>query len=154
SHDRYFLDKVTNKTFELQERRITPYPGNYQQYVRLREERYERRLKEYEAQREDIEKQEEDIRRVHYGQLAKQAQSRAKTLEKLERLEKPTRVTGPHIGFREVTRSGDVVFHTEDLSKRYGDKPLFENLSFDVQRGKRLGIMGPNGSGKTTLLRI
>jgi ATP-binding cassette subfamily F protein 3 len=154
SHDRYFLDKVANKTFELHERRITSYPGNYHQYVRLREERYERRLKEYEAQREYIEKQEEYIRRVHYGQLAKQAQSRAKTLEKLERLEKPTRVSGPHIGFREVTRSGDVVFHAEDLSKRYGDKLLFENLSFDVQRGKRLGIMGPNGSGKTTLLRI
>jgi ATP-binding cassette subfamily F protein 3 len=154
SHDRYFLDRVTNKTFELHERRITSYPGNYQQYVRLREERYERRLKEYESQREYIEKQEEYIRRVHYGQLAKQAQSRAKTLEKLERLEKPTRVSGPHIGFQEVARSGDIVFHVEDLTKRYGDKVLFENLSFDVQRGKRLGIMGPNGSGKTTLLRI
>ena len=154
SHDRYFLDRVTNKTFELHQRRVTSYPGNYHQYVRLREERYERRLKEYEAQREYIEKQEEYIRRVHYGQLAKQAQSRAKTLEKLERLEKPTRVSGPHIGFREVARSGDVVFHTEDLTKRYGDQLLFENLSFDVPRGKRLGIMGPNGSGKTTLLRI
>src|SRR5262245_5776016 len=154
SHDRYFLDKVTNKTFELHERQITSYPGNYHQYVRLREERYERRLKEYESQREYIEKQEEYIRRVHYGQLAKQAQSRAKTLEKLERLEKPTRVSGPNISFTEVSRSGDVVFHVEDLTKRYGDKLLFENLSFDVQRGKRLGIMGPNGSGKTTLLRI
>jgi ATP-binding cassette subfamily F protein 3 len=154
SHDRYFLDRVVNKIFELHDRRVTSYPGNYHQYVRLREERYERRLKEYEAQREYIEKQEEYIRRVHYGQLAKQAQSRAKTLEKIERLEKPTRVSGPHIGFREVSRSGDVVFHVEDLSKRYGDQVLFENLSFDVQRGKRLGIMGPNGSGKTTLLRI
>jgi ATP-binding cassette subfamily F protein 3 len=154
SHDRYFLDKVTNKTFELHQRKITPYPGNYRQYVRLRDERYERQLKEYEAQREYIEKQEEYIRRVHYGQLAKQAQSRAKTLEKVERLEKPTRVQGPNIEFNEVTRSGDNVFHVEDLTKSYGDKVLFENLSFDVPRGKRLGIMGPNGCGKTTLLRI
>jgi ATP-binding cassette subfamily F protein 3 len=154
SHDRYFLDKVTNKTFELHQRKITSYPGNYQQYVRLRDERYERQLKEYEAQREYIEKQEEYIRRVHYGQLAKQAQSRAKTLEKVERLEKPTRVHGPNILFNEVSRSGDNVFHVEDLTMRYGEKLLFENLSFDVPRGKRLGIMGPNGCGKTTLLRI
>ena len=154
SHDRYFLDKVTNKTFELHQRKIASYPGNYQHYVRLRDERYERQLKEYESQREYIEKQEEYIRRVHYGQLAKQAQSRAKTLEKVERMEKPTRVQGPNIQFCEVARSGDNVFHVEDLEKRYGDKLLFENLSFDVPRGKRLGIMGPNGCGKTTLLRI
>ena len=154
SHDRYFLDRVTNKTLELHERRITAYPGNYHQYVRLREERYERRLKEYESQREYIEKQEEYIRRVHYGQLAKQAQSRVKALDKVERLEKPTRVSGPNIAFGEVARSGDVVFHTEDLTKRYGDLVLFENLNFDLPRGKHLGIMGPNGSGKTTLLRI
>jgi ATP-binding cassette subfamily F protein 3 len=154
SHDRYFLDKVTNKTFELHQRKITSYPGNYHQYVRLRDERYERQLKEYEAQREYIEKQEEYIRRVHYGQLAKQAQSRAKTLEKIERLEQPTKVSGPNIRFSEVARSGDNVFHVEDLGKRFGDKVLFENLGFDVQRGKRLGIMGPNGCGKTTLLRI
>ncbi|MCI0703995.1 MAG: ABC-F family ATP-binding cassette domain-containing protein [Planctomycetia bacterium] len=154
SHDRYFLDKVTNKTFELHQRKITSYPGNFKQYVRLRDERYERQLKEYESQREYIEKQEEYIRRVHYGQLAKQAQSRAKTLEKIERLEKPTKVSGPNISFSEVTRSGDIIFHVEDLTKRYGDTVLFENLSFDLPRGKRLGIMGPNGCGKTTLLRI
>ncbi len=154
SHDRYFLDKVTNKTFELHQRKITTYPGNYKQYVRLRDERYERLIKEYEAQKEYVEKQEEYIRRAHYGQLAKQAQSRVKTLDKIERLEKPTRVSGPNIAFQEVSRSGDVCFHTEDLTKRYGEKVLFENLSFDVKRGKRLGIMGPNGSGKTTLLRI
>jgi ATP-binding cassette subfamily F protein 3 len=154
SHDRYFLDRVVNKIFELHDRRIAAYPGNYHQYVRLREERYERRLKEYESQREYIEKQEEYIRRAHYGQLAKQAQSRMKTLDKIEVLQKPTRVEGPRIAFRDVSRSGDTVFHTEDLAKRYDDLLLFENLSFDLPRGKRLGIMGPNGSGKTTLLRI
>lgn len=154
SHDRYFLDKVTNKTFELHARKIVSFPGSFKQYVRLRDEKYERELKEYESQREYIEKQEEYIRRVHYGQLAKQAQSRAKTLEKIERLEKPTKVSGPNIAFSEVTRSGDVVFHAENLTKRFGDKVLFENLSFDLPRGKRMGMMGPNGCGKTTLLKI
>ncbi|MFO0802955.1 MAG: ABC-F family ATP-binding cassette domain-containing protein [Gemmataceae bacterium] len=154
SHDRFFLDRVVNEIFELHERRITTYPGNYRQYVRLRDERYERELKEWEAQREYIEKQEEYIRRAHYGQLAKQAQSRVKSLDKLDRLDKPTRVSGPRIAFPEVSRSGDVIFHTEDLTKRFGEKLLFKDLSFDLPRGKRLGIMGPNGSGKTTLLRI
>lgn len=154
SHDRYFLDKVSTKILELHDRKVTSYPGNYHQYVRLREERYERQLKEWEAQREYVEKQEEYIRRNHYGQLARQAQSRMKAIERLEEVRRPTRVEGPSIRFDEVRRSGDVVFHAEDLSKRYGDKVLFDGLSFDVKRGLRLGILGPNGCGKTTLLRI
>jgi ATP-binding cassette, subfamily F, member 3 len=154
SHDRYFLNKVGTKIFELHDRKITSYPGNYTQYVRLREERYEQRLREYEAQREYIEKQEEYIRRVHYGQLAKQAQSRQKAIDKLERIDAPTRVEVPRMHFGKVPRSGDVVFEVEDLGKAFGEKRLFSGLSFQVQRGKRLGIMGPNGCGKTTLLRI
>jgi len=154
SHDRYFLDRVVNKVFELHQRRISAYSGNYHQYVRLRDERYERQLKEHDAQREYIEKQEEYIRRAHYGQLARQAQSRVKALDRLEIIEKPTRIAGPNIRFSEVARSGDNVFHVEDLSKRFGERVLFENLSFDLPRGKRLGILGPNGCGKTTLLKI
>jgi ATP-binding cassette subfamily F protein 3 len=154
SHDRYFLDRVSTKIFELHARRITAYPGNYKTYLRLREERYELELKQWESQREYIEKQEEYIRRVHYGQLAKQAQSRRKALDRLERVERPTRIDGPHMRFGGAARAGDVVFHVEDLAKSFGDKPLFSGLSFDLPRGKRLGVMGPNGSGKTTLLRI
>ncbi|MEZ6139781.1 MAG: ABC-F family ATP-binding cassette domain-containing protein [Zavarzinella sp.] len=154
SHDRYFLNKVVTRIFELHERKITPYPGNYSQYVRLREERYQLQMKEYVAQKEYIEKQEEYIRRVHYGQLAKQAQSRMKSLEKIERLEAPTKIESPHMHFGDVVRAGDVIFEVDDLGKAYGDRWLFRNLSFQLQRGKRLGILGPNGCGKTTLLKI
>lgn len=154
SHDRYFLNRVTTKIFELHQRRVTSYPGNFQQYVRLRQERYEHQLREYEAQKEYIEKEEELIRRTHYGQMARMAQSRGKKLEKIERIEMPTLIQSPHMHFGQVVRAGDVVVSAENLGKQYGDNVLFKGLSFDVQRGKRLGIMGPNGSGKTTLLRI
>src|SRR5262249_15292479 len=107
----------------------------------------------WESQQEYITKQEDYIRRVHYGQLHKQAQSRKKALDRLERVERPTLVAGPQMHFAEVRRSGDVVLQVEDLSKAY-DLPLFRDLSFTLPRGKRLGIMGPNGSGKTTLLRV
>jgi ATP-binding cassette subfamily F protein 3 len=153
SHDRYFLNRVVTKIFELHDGRITAYPGNYAAYWQQRQERYERELKEWEAQREYIEKQEEYIRRVHYGQLAKQAQSRKKALDRLERVRRPTMIESPQMHFGEVRRAGDVVLEVTDLGKSF-DRPLFEGLSFQLQRGKRLGIMGPNGSGKTTLAHI
>lgn len=153
SHDRYFLDKVVNKVFEMHRNRITPYPGNFTQYWRLKEERYEQEVKAFEAQRDYIEKQEEYIRRVHYGQLHKQAASRQKQLDRIERVERPTKIESPHMHFGGVRRTGDVVLRVEELSKSY-DRPLFKDLTFDLPRGKRLGIMGANGSGKTTLLRI
>jgi len=153
SHDRYFLDRVVTRVFEMNAQRILSFPGNYQAYARLRQQRYEQELKAWEAQKEYVAKQEEYIRRVHYGQLHKQAASRQKALDKLERVERPTMIETPHMHFGEVRRSGDVVLQVSDLCKAY-DLPLFRGLSFTLERGKRLGIMGPNGSGKTTLLRV
>jgi ATP-binding cassette, subfamily F, member 3 len=153
SHDRYFLNKVVTKVFELNAGRIDSYPGNYQAYWRLRRERYEQQLKAWQAQKEYVEKQEEYIRRVHYGQLHKQAQSRQKALDKLERVDRPGWIDTPRMHFGAVRRCGDIVLRAEDISKAY-DRPLFHKLSFALERGQRLGIMGPNGSGKTTLLRI
>jgi ATP-binding cassette subfamily F protein 3 len=153
SHDRYFLDKVVTKIFELHAGRLQSYPGNYHAYTRLRQERYDHQLREWESQQALIAKQEDYIRRVHYGQLHKQAQSRQKMLDKLERKERPSAIETPRMHFREVQRSGDIVLQVEDLAKSY-DRQLFSGLSFDLQRGGRLGILGANGSGKTTLLRI
>jgi ATP-binding cassette, subfamily F, member 3 len=153
SHDRYFLNKVVTKIFEMNQKSLESYPGNYQAYWRLRHERYEQRLKEWQSQQEYIDKQEEYIRRVHYGQLHKQAQSRQKALDRLDRVERPTLIEAPHMHFGQARRSGDVVLRVTDLAKGY-DRPLFQGLTFDLKRGQRLGILGPNGSGKTTLLRL
>ncbi len=153
SHDRYFLDRVATHVIELHQRRLRSFVGNYHAYVRQRQERYEFELKEWEAQQAYIEKQEDYIRRVHYGQLARQAQSRRKALDRLERFERPTRIESPAMHFGGVRRTGDVVLEAAGVSKSFG-VPLFRDLSFSVKRGQRLGILGPNGCGKTTLLRV
>ncbi|MFL5329969.1 MAG: ABC-F family ATP-binding cassette domain-containing protein [Gemmataceae bacterium] len=152
SHDRYFLERVTTRTFELHQHTIRTYPGGFKQYLRLSHERYEQEMKAWESQKGYIEKQEEYIRRVHYGQLAKQAQSRRKALDKIERVERPVPIEAPRMHFGPVVRAGDVVVYADRISKSY-DKPLFRDLSFALERGKRLGIMGPNGCGKTTLVK-
>lgn len=153
SHDRYFLNKVVTKVFEMSSHSIQSYPGNFEAYWRLRRERHEQQLKAYEAQQEYIEKQEEYIRRVHYGQLHKQATSRQKQLDRMERVQAPVWIDTPRMHFGEVRRSGDIVLQVDELAKAY-DRTLFKDLTFQVKRGQRLGIMGPNGCGKTTLLKI
>src|SRR5437764_12222975 len=140
SHDRYFLDRVVTKVFEMQAHRVTAYPGNFKKYWQLRHERYEQELKAWESQKGYIEKQEEYIRRVHYGQLHKQAASRQKQIDKIERLDRPTLIESPQMHFGAVRRTGDVVLEVEGLSKSY-DRPLFQDLTFNLPRGRRLGTL-------------
>ena len=153
SHDRYFLNKVVTKVFEMSAKQIESYPGNYEAAFSKRRERHEQKIKTWEAQKDYIEKQEEYIRRVHYGQLHKQAASRQKQIDKIERIERPVWIDTPRMHFGEVRRTGDIVLDVEGLSKAY-DRPLFKDLTFMLKRGQRLGMMGPNGCGKTTLLKI
>lgn len=153
SHDRCFLDRVVNRIMEMAGKQLNDYPGNFQQYWRLRRERYEAALKAYEAQREHIEKQEEYIRRNSAGQMARQAQGRQKILDRVERIKRPVLLESPRMHFGEVKRTGDLVLEVSEVSKKF-DKPLFQKLSFQLQRGKKLGIYGPNGCGKSTLLSM
>ncbi|HQR07996.1 MAG TPA: ABC-F family ATP-binding cassette domain-containing protein [Gemmatales bacterium] len=154
SHDRTFLNNVVTTIFELSERGVAVYPGNYTAYVRQRQERYDLAMKTFEAQQEHIDKQVDYIRKNNYGQLARQAQSRAKMLDKIERVEKPIQISGPVLKFATSRRPGDVIVEAEHLYKKLGDKQLLSDLSFQLQRGQRLGIMGPNGCGKSTLLKL
>ncbi|MDR0336142.1 MAG: ABC-F family ATP-binding cassette domain-containing protein [Planctomycetaceae bacterium] len=156
SHDRYFLDRVTNRTLELFHGTVDDYSGNFSKYSTLKEERLTVQTRTYEKYSEDVEKAKEFIRRNHYGMKAAQAEDRRKKLERL--LETPAspprKIETPPMHFNKPSRTGDIVFRCEKLSKGFVQgKPLFQDLTFAIERGQRWAILGPNGCGKTTLLR-
>jgi ATP-binding cassette, subfamily F, member 3 len=153
SHDRYFLDRVTNRTLELYQGTVESYPGNFTHYKRLKAERLEVQRRTYDRQQEEIAKMEDFIRRYHFGDRHQQAEDRRKKLERIERVPPPREIAAPPMGFPEASRTGDIVLRVEKLSKSFPGKPLFANLSFDILRGEKWGVLGPNGCGKTTLLR-
>jgi ATP-binding cassette subfamily F protein 3 len=153
SHDRYFLDKVVTRIWELHDGKIDSYPGNYSQYWRLRTERAKVLDRQAERQQEKIADLEAYIRKYGAGQRAKQAHDREKKLARIERVETMRDIVGPVMGFDEVDRTGDIVIEARDLAKAF-DRPLFSKLNTSILRGQCVGIMGPNGSGKSTLIKI
>jgi ATP-binding cassette subfamily F protein 3 len=154
SHDRYFLDKVTNRTLELYHGTVDSYPGNFSAYWGQKAERLLVQSRTYEKQQIELEKTKDFIRRNSYGQKHAQAEDRRKKLEKMEQdlVAPPRQISVPPMRFPAASRSGDIVIRAEKLSKSY-DRPLFRDVTLNVCRGQRWGLLGPNGCGKTTLLK-
>jgi ATP-binding cassette subfamily F protein 3 len=162
AHDRYFLDKVVNRVWDLAHGRLEAYPGNYAKYVGLRAERMAWRTAEYKAQQAHIAKTEAFIRRYMAGQRTREAQGRAKRLARLERLERPREAQRIHVKMSAAQRSGDIVLRARDLHVGYPaeqsstgqEVALFSVPDLELRRLERAALIGPNGSGKTTFLKI
>ena len=155
SHDRYFLDATVGKIFELENRRVRAFRGNYSKYKQLKAEQYEHDLREYEKQQEEIAALEDYVaRNIVRATTAKSAQSRVKKLESMERLQKPTPPPQPPVfAFTAAEKSEERTLSVENLSLRAGEKQLLASASFEVRRGEKIAVVGENGAGKSTLIR-
>lgn len=156
SHDRKFLDTVTNRTVEVVLGHITDYKVPYSQYLELRAERLAQQTAAYENQQKMIQKTEDFIRTFRYKPTkSNQVQSRIKALDKLERIEiDETDNVTLMVKFPPAERSGDVVYKASDLTVGYPQKVVFRNADIEIKRGDKVAFIGRNGEGKTTLMRV
>jgi ATP-binding cassette subfamily F protein 3 len=158
SHDRAFLDNTCRATMELGRRSFRVYPARYSEYVALRADDLARERAVAGRQRDMIAKTEDFIRKNIAGQKTKQAQSRRKMLDKLERIDGPEDVwaLAERIAFRfaPAARTGDIVLDASGLVAERGGRTLFSGFDLLLRRGERIGVVGPNGAGKTTLLKL
>src|SRR5690348_16407341 len=155
SHDRYVLDVTVGKTAEIWNKRVHFYSGNYEQFLRQKNERKEQLEAAYRNQRERIEHLEAFINRFRYqATKAKQVQSRIKELEKIERIEVPPDEKTIHFTFPQPKPSGRIVAEFKDVAKSYGPKEVFSDVSFVIERGDRVALVGVNGAGKSTLIKL
>ena len=155
SHDRAFLDAVTNRTIEIVLGSVHDYKVNYSKYVGLRQERREQQLRAYENQQKQIKDTEDFIERFRYkATKSNQVQSRIKQLEKIDRIE-VDEVDGSRLNlkFPPAPRSGSYPVIMEELQKKYGDHLVFQDVTFTIERGEKLAFVGKNGEGKSTLVK-
>lgn len=158
SHDRYFLDTVTNRTIELENNTCNSYNGNYTSFVRQKAADHDAQQKHYELQQKEIAKMEafiEQQKRWNREKNIVAAESRQKAIDRMEKIERPADLPGKiRIKFRSSIISGNDVLFVENLSKSYPGKQLFENINFKLKKNERVFLLGPNGCGKSTLLKI
>ena len=156
SHDRKFLDNVTNRTVEIMLGRIHDYKVPYSKYLELRRERMEQQRAAFENQQKMIEKTEEFIEKFRYKPTkSNQVQSRVKQLEKLERIEVDMEDRSAlSVKFPPAPRSGDIAYKSADMKVGYGEKVVFSDAQIEVRRGEKVALVGRNGEGKTTLMRV
>ncbi len=160
SHDRYFLDQVVNKVVEVWNKRVHFYHGNYEKFVTQKEERRTQIMSAYKNQRDRIEALEAFINRFRaQATKAKQVQSRIKELEKIERIEVPEEEATIHFTIPQPIASGRTVLEVKHLTKNYpmpegGVKRVLEDISFSIERGDRIALVGANGAGKSTMIRL
>lgn len=158
SHDRYFLDLVTNKTIEIENKTSTFYNTNYSGYVKQKAVNREIQEKHYLLQQKEIARQEaiiEQQRRFNRERNIIAAESRLKALDRMVRLDKPQEAPDKvRMKFNQAMTSGNDVLELDSVSKAYGDKKLFDNISFKIRKAERVFLLGPNGCGKSTLLKI
>ena len=155
SHDRAFIDNVTNRTIEISLGKIYDYSVNYSKFVELRKERIEQQMRAYQNQQKQIAETEEFIERFRYkATKSVQVQSRIKQLAKIDRIE-VDEVDTSHLNlkFPPAPRSGDYPIITENLGKRYGDHLVFSDTTFTIKRGEKVAFVGKNGEGKSTLVK-
>ena len=154
SHDRYFLDSVCDRIFHVDNASLKDYRGNYTFFTHVQEFNRQRQEAEFDRQQELIAKYEEYVRRYKAGNRSTMAKSREKMLARMKRIDKPQESSSVKLRFEKATRSARKAVIVDKVSKRFGEKKLFDSLDLVIERGERVGIVGPNGSGKTTFLKI
>ena len=157
SHDRYFLDAIVDRILYLRDGVVKSYQGDYTNFVRRRQEEEEQMRHAYVMQQKEIKRQEEMIKRFaswNREKSVRAARSKQKQLDKMERLEDVKGEKNLLLSFAPTTESGRDVLHAEHLSKSFPTKQLFDDVTFPIYKGERVGLIGPNGIGKSTLFKI